>query len=196
MKKERKNQSIVNKSGIHENHYIGIFYNGDQRVYRKATVKALKKSGAEKKLIKAVKAADGDLKISRLLIEADCFDVLVDVYSYTDARTAIWDYIENILGEVVDEYSEDLAEIEKSFSKSVVNLSKNADKEAVLAEIDKCIDSQCLIACEKLGLSNEAAKEVLAKYYDACNNKLKELNKERQRILTEKKRLEGILSKI
>ena len=196
MKKKSKNRSIENKGGIHRNHYIGIFYNGDQRVYRKATVRALKKGGDKKTLIKAVKAADGDLEISRLLIEADRFDVLVDVFSHTDARTAVWDYIENILGDVVDEYSSDLANIEKSFSETIRNFSEDADKEAVLAEYDKCIDNQCLLVCKELGITNDAAKEVLKKYQVACTNKLKEINKERQRLIAEKKRLEAIISKI
>ena len=62
MSNEKKYPSIENKNGQAPKQYIGIMFNGDQGVYRKATVKALKKSGAPKTLISAVKKADGDLR--------------------------------------------------------------------------------------------------------------------------------------
>lgn len=196
MSKKNQYPYIVNRGEIHENRYIGIMYNGDQRVYRKATVKALKKEGAEKSLIKAVKAADGDLAISRTLIEADRFDILVDVFTPTDARTAVWDYIESSRDDIVNDFKDDMSNLEKSIAKTASNLSKDADHAVVLDEIDKSIDEQCEAALEKLGVCNETAKEVLRKYHEACVNKLKELNKERQKLLAEKKRLEALLSKV
>ena len=94
MKNEKKYPCIVNRSGQAPREYIGIMYNGDQGVYKRTTIKALKNSGASKACIDAVKAADGDLEISKILIESDQMDVLVDVFNTTDSSTAVWDYVD------------------------------------------------------------------------------------------------------
>lgn len=197
MSMEKKYPCIVNRSGKIPSKYIGIMFNGDQGVYRKATVKALKKAGVEKTLINAVKTADGDLAISKILIEADLFDVLVNVFNGTDARTAVFDFIDNLDDSVVDEFKTDLSNIEADFSKTVSQLGKDPDIDAVLAEIDKRIDERCTTACKKLtDIHEDTAKTVLVKYHEACAEKLQELNKEMQDLNDEKKRLEAIIQKI
>ena len=85
-------------------------------------MKALKKAGASKECISAVKATDGDLAIAKILIEADLFDILLEVFNSSDSRTVVMDYIENLYYSVVDEAKGDFSDIESSFfqdSKSV-----------------------------------------------------------------------------
>ena len=197
MSNEKKYPCIVNRSGQTPKYYIGIMFNGDQGVYRKATVKALKKSGASKTHINAVKAADGDLAISKILIEADLFDVLVDVFKDTDSRTAVLDYIDGLYSSIVDESITDLSSITVEFSKTASSLSQTTDIHTVLTEVDKCIDEHVVSVCKKLeDIHEETAKAVLRKYHEACARKLQKLEKEIQDMKDEKKRLEAIIQKI
>lgn len=197
MSNEKKYPSIVNRSGQAPREYIGIMFNGDQGVYRKATVKALKKYGASKANINAVKAADGDLAISRILIEADLFDVLVDVFNDMDSRTVVLDYIDSLYSSIVDEFKADSSSIEVNFSKTVSQLSKAPDIHAIIAETDKSIDERAVSAYKKLEDIHEGtAKAVLEKYREACARKLKKLEKEIHDIQDEQKRMESIIIKI
>lgn len=150
MSNEKKYPCIVNRSGQAPKEYIGIMFNGDQGVYRKATVKALKKDGASKECISAVKAADGDLAIAKILIEADLFDILLEVFNSSDSRTVVMDYIENLYYSVVDEAKGDFSDIESYFSKTVSQLGKDPDIHAVIAEVDDAIQERVEVLCKRL----------------------------------------------
>ena len=197
MSNEKKYPCIVNRSGQAPKEYIGIMFNGDQGVYRKATVKALKKSGASKEYISAVKAADGDLAIAKILIEANLFDILVEVFNNSDSRTVVMDYIENLYFSVVEEAKGDFSDIEAYFSKTVSQLGKEPDIHAVIAGVDEAIQKRVEILCQKsYDLHKETAKAVLEKYYEACKRKLENLKMEIQTLQEEQDKMEAIIQKI
>lgn len=191
---------IINRSGKSPKEYIGIMFNGDQGVYRKETAKFLKKSGASKELIKAVKAAKGDLELSRILIEANQYDALVNVFNSTDSRTAILDYLDELYQGVVGGAKIGFSHLEEEISKVASKLNKNADSsdiDAAIAEFDKSIQARAELACKKLEtIHNETAKNVIEKYHAACERKLKKLKEEIQAIQDEKERLGQIIQKI
>ena len=192
MKDEKKYPCIVNRSGQAPREYIGIMYNGDQGVYKRATIKALKNSGASKACIDAVKAADGDLEISKILIESDQMDVLVDVFNTTDSSTAVWDYVDELYSSVADVDTEALAS--KLVSKAVSRLGKDANIKDVLAEVDKAIIEQTDKMLDELKERHEKnAKIVLKKFQEARKKKLQRLKEEIQAIQEEKKRLEELM---
>lgn len=185
---------IINRSQIAPKDYIGIMYNGDQGVYRKATVKALKKAGTSKECIKAVRAADGDLEISKILIEADLFDILVDVFNLSDSRTAVFDYIDNLYLSIVDEAEVEFANFEIDFSKTVSQLGENPDISKVLSKVDGEIQNRTEVLCEKLeDIHQTTARTILEKFQEACKRKLAKLKKELQEVQEEKRRLEKML---
>ena len=176
---EKKYPCSVNRSEQVPNHYSGIMFNGDQDVYRKAIVNALKKAGVEEALITAVKTAEGDLAISKILIEADQFDVLVNVFDGTDARTAVFYYVKSLRDNVVDEFKADLVNIKSDFSKIVKNLDKNPDIDAALTGIDRCINECYATAFKKFdAIDEDIAKSVFQKYHEACAKKLRKPNEE------------------
>jgi hypothetical protein len=192
--KNEKYPCIFSKSGQLPKEYIGIMYNGDQGVYRKATIKALKKAGESKEIIKAVKAADGDLETSKILIEADLFDILVDVFNISDSRTAVWDYIDNLYQSVVDEANTEFSSITADFTKLVSELDGEPDIQAILAENDKTIVNRTEELLKKLfDLHEETAKTVYQKYQEALKKHLDKLKKELQAIRAEKARLEALI---
>ena len=192
MKNEKKYPCIVNRSGQAPREYIGIMYNGDQGVYKRATIKALKNSGASKACIDAVKAADGDLEISKILIESDQMDVLVDVFNTTDSSTAVWDYVDELYSSVADVDTEALAS--KLVSKAVSRLGKDANIKDVLAEVDRAIIEQTDKMLDELKERHEKnAKIVLKKFQEARKKKLQRLKEEIQAIQEEKKRLEELM---
>ena len=195
MKNEKKYPCIVNKNA--QNKYIGIMFNGDQGIYRKETVRALKKAGVQKELIKDVKKADGDLTISRILIKADLYDVLVNVFNCMDARTAILDYIDSLDEGVVNKFKSDLSDLEGDLSKMTSVLNKEPDLEFMLFAIDKRISDKCITACESLmTIHQEITKAVITKYQEACKRKLQRLNEEIQSIQEETEKLERLILKI
>lgn len=192
----QKYPCIENTNGEASKEYIGILFNGDQGVYRKETIKFLKKLRASKDLISAVKAADGDLTISKILIEAEQFDVLVNVFNGTDSRTVILDYLDELYQGAVKETEITLSCMEEEFSNTVSQLGKNSDINDTIAVIDKSIEEQTEVVCKKLEyIHNKTAKSVIEKYHEACKRKLKKLKEEIQKIQDEKKRLEAIIQK-
>lgn len=196
MSNEKKYPCIVNRSGQAPKEYIGIMFNGDQGVYRKATVKALKKAGASKECISAVKAADGDLAIAKILIKADLFDILVEVFNISDSRTVVMDYIENLYYSVVEEAKGDFSDIESYFSKTVSQLGKKTDIHAVIAEVDEAIHEQVEVICKKVrDIHEETAKTVLEKFYEACKRKREKLKKEIQTLQEEQDKMRLIINK-
>ncbi|MBE5806359.1 MAG: hypothetical protein E7313_06635 [Clostridiales bacterium] len=177
MSNKKKYPCIVNRSGQAPKEYIGIMFNGDQGVYRKATVKALKKAGTSKEYISAVKAADGDLAIAKILIEADL--------------------IENLYFSVVDEAKGDFSDIESSFSKTVSQLGKDPDIHAVIAEVDEAIQERVEVLCKKAyDIHEETEKTVLEKFHEACKRKLEKLKKEIQTLQEEQDKIKAIIQKI
>lgn len=197
MSNVQKYPCIVNRSGMIPKEYIGIMFNGDCGVYRKETVKALKKFGASKELIRAVKAADGDLAISTILIEADQFDVLVNVFNDTDSRTAVLDYMDELYQSVVSEAKNDFSSMEKDFSKMLSHLGENPDIDAIIKATDEEIDTQTEELVKKMiSIHDETGKSVIRKYHEACERKLKKLKEEIQKIEDEQQRLKAVISKI
>lgn len=197
MSNEKKYPCIVNRSGQAPKEYIGIMFNGDQGVYRKATVKALKKAGTSKECISAVKAADGDLAIAKILIEADLFDVLLEVFNSSDSRTVVMDYIENLYYSVVDEAKSDFSDIESSFSKTVGQLGTDPDIKAVIAEVDDTIQKRMEVLCKKAHDIHEGtAKTVLEKYNEARKRKIEKLKKEIRTLQEEQDKMNAIIQKI
>lgn len=197
MSNEKKYPCIVNRSGQAPKEYIGIMFNGDQGVYRKATVKALKKAGASKECISAVKAADGDLAIAKILIEADLFDILLEVFNSSDSRTVVMDYIENLYYSVVDEAKGDFSDIESHFSKTVSQLGKDPDIHAVIAEVDEAIQERVEVLCKKAhDIHEETAKTVLEKYNEARKRKIEKLKKEIRKLQEEQDKMNAIIQKI
>lgn len=197
MSNEKKYPCIVNRSGQAPKEYIGIMFNGDQGVYSKATVKALKKAGASKEYISAVKAADGDLAIAKILIEADLFDILLEVFNSSDSRTVVMDYIENLYYSVVDEAKGDFSDIESYFSKTVSQLGKDPDIHAVIAEVDEAIQERVEVLCKKAyDIHEETAKTVLEKFHGARKRKLEKLKKEIQTLQEEQDKMQAIIQKI
>lgn len=197
MSNEKKYPCIVNRSGQAPKEYIGIMFNGDQGVYRKATVKALKKAGASKECISAVKAADGDLAIAKILIEADLFDVLLEVFNSSDSRTVVMDYIENLYYSVVDEAKSDFSDIESVFSKTVGQLGTDPDIKAVIAEVDDTIQKRMEVLCKKAHDIHEGtAKTVLEKYNEARKRKIEKLKKEIRTLQEEQDKMNAIIQKI
>lgn len=197
MSNEKKYPCIVNRSGQAPKEYIGIMFNGDQGVYRKATVKALKKAGASKECISAVKAADGDLAIAKILIEADLFDILLEVFNSSDSRTVVMDYIENLYYSVVDEANGDFSDIESYFSKTVSQLGKDPDIHAVIAEVDDAIQERVEVLCKKAhDIHEETAKTVLEKYNEARKRKIEKLKKEIRTLQEEQDKMNAIIQKI
>lgn len=197
MSNEKKYPCIVNRSGQAPKEYIGIMFNGDQGVYRKATVKALKKAGASKECISAVKAADGDLAIAKILIEADLFDVLLEVFNSSDSRTVVMDYIENLYYSVVDEAKSDFSDIESGFSKTVGQLGTDPDIKAVIAEVDDTIQKRMEVLCKKAHDIHEGtAKTVLEKYNEARKRKIEKLKKEIRTLQEEQDKMNAIIQKI
>lgn len=197
MSNEKKYPCIVNRSGQAPKEYIGIMFNGDQGVYRKATVKALKKAGASKECISAVKAADGDLAIAKILIEADLFDILLEVFNSSDSRTVVMDYIENLYYSVVDEAKGDFSDIESYFSKTVSQLGKDPDIHAVIAEVDDAIQERVEVLCKKAhDIHEETAKTVLEKYNEARKRKIEKLKKEIRTLQEEQDKMNAIIQKI
>lgn len=192
--KNEKYPCIFSKSGQLPKEYIGIMYNGDQGVYRKATIKALKKAEASKEIIKAVKAAEGDLETSKILIEANLFDILVDVFNISDSRTAVWDYIDNLYQSVVDDADTEFSDIITDFKKSVSELGEEPDIPAILAEFDETVQKRSEELCQKLfDMHEETAITVLQKYREACKKRLEKLRKKIQAIQEEKARLEAYI---
>lgn len=174
-----KYPTAVNKAGAPKE-YIGIVFNGDVQVYRKATLKALKKEKGKEseKLIKEVKAAEGDLEISKLLIEADRYDILIDVFNATDCRTAIFDYIANKYQSVADRQRTMMEKHVEKMVRIVETYGKDADSERLLEEIDRQIDQDTCEALEELKILHEdTASQVFTKYHDALVAKLEELRK-------------------
>ena len=197
MSNEKKYPCIVNRSGQAPKEYIGIMFNGDQGVYRKATVKALKKAGASKECISAVKAADGDLAIAKILIEADLFDILLEVFNSSDSRTVVMDYIENLYYSVVDEANGDFSDIESYFSKTVGQLGTDPDIKAVIAEVDDTIQKRMEVLCKKAHDIHEGtAKTVLEKYNEARKRKIEKLKKEIRTLQEEQDKMNAIIQKI
>lgn len=197
MSNEKKYPCIVNRSGQAPKEYIGIMFNGDQGVYRKATVKALKKAGASKECISAVKAADGDLAIAKILIEADLFDVLLEVFNSSDSRTVVMDYIENLYYSVVDEAKSNFSDIESVFSKTVGQLGTDPDIKAVIAEVDDTIQKRMEVLCKKAHDIHEGtAKTVLEKYNEARKRKIEKLKKEIRTLQEEQDKMNAIIQKI
>ena len=197
MSNEKKYPCIVNRSGQAPKEYIGIMFNGDQGVYRKATVKALKKAGASKECISAVKAADGDLAIAKILIEADLFDVLLEVFNSSDSRTVVMDYIENLYYSVADEAKSDFSDIESVFSKTVGQLGTDPDIKAVIAEVDDTIQKRMEVICKKAHDIHEGtAKTVLEKYNEARKRKIEKLKKEIRTLQEEQDKMNAIIQKI
>lgn len=197
MSNEKKYLCIVNRSGQAPKEYIGIMFNGDQGVYRKATVKALKKAGASKECISAVKAADGDLAIAKILIEADLFDILLEVFNSSDSRTVVMDYIENLYYSVVDEAKGDFSDIESYFSKTVGQLGTDPDIKAVIAEVDDTIQKRMEVLCKKAHDIHEGtAKTVLEKYNEARKRKIEKLKKEIRTLQEEQDKMNAIIQKI
>lgn len=197
MSNEKKYPCIVNRSGQAPKEYIGIMFNGDQGVYRKATVKALKKAGASKECISAVKAADGDLAIAKILIEADLFDILLEVFNSSDSRTVVMDYIENLYYSVVDEAKGDFSDIESYFSKTVGQLGTDPDIKAVIAEVDDTIQKRMEVLCKKAHDIHEGtAKTVLEKYNEARKRKIEKLKKEIRTLQEEQDKMNAIIQKI
>lgn len=197
MSNEKKYPCIVNRSGQAPKEYIGIMFNGDQGVYRKATVKALKNAGASKECISAVKAADGDLAIAKILIEADLFDILLEVFNSSDSRTVVMDYIENLYYSVVDEAKGNFSDIESYFSKTVSQLGKEPDIHAVITEVDEAIQERVEILCKKAhDIHEENAKTVLEKFHEARKRKLEKLKKEIQTLQEEQDKMARIIQKI
>lgn len=197
MSNEKKYPCIVNRSGQAPKEYIGIMFNGDQGVYRKATVKALKKAGASKECISAVKAADGDLAIAKILIEADLFDILLEVFNSSDSRTVVMDYIENLYYSVVDEAKGDFSDIESYFSKAVGQLGTDPDIKAVIAEVDDTIQKRMEVLCKKAHDIHEGtAKTVLEKYNEARKRKIEKLKKEIRTLQEEQDKMNAIIQKI
>lgn len=197
MSNEKKYPCIVNRSGQAPKEYIGIMFNGDQGVYRKATVKALKKAGASKECISAVKAADGDLAIAKILIEADLFDILLEVFNSSDSRTVVMDYIENLYYSVVDEAKGDFSDIESYFSKTVGQLGTDPDIKAVIAEVDDTIQKRMEVLCKKAHDIHEGtAKTVLEKYNEARKRKIEKLKKKIRTLQEEQDKMNAIIQKI
>lgn len=197
MNNEKKYPCIINRSGYVPKEYIGIMFNGDQGVYRKATIKALKKAGESKERINAVKATDGDLEISKILIEADLYDILVEVFNPVDSRTAVMDYIDNLYSSVVGESKATFSKVEFDFSKTVSQLGKDPDIHAVITEVDETIENRAEDFYKRLeDIHEETAKTILEKYHEACKRKLEKLKKEIWEIEEEQERLKAIIKKI
>ncbi len=189
--------NIINRNGRVPSDYIGIMFNGDMGVYRKSTIKALKKRNVEKTVIKAVRAADGDLAISKILIKEDLFDVLVDIFNVTDARTAVLDYIETLDDQVADECKAELNGIKGEIANAASQVDKNSDYAAAVVKFDKKINEICDAAHEKLkSIHSSTAKEVYSKYHDACERKLKALKKQIKDMEEESKKLNAIIKRI
>lgn len=194
---KEKYPSIVNKSGQIPQEYIGIIFNGDRGIYRKKVLKALRRSKAPKELLKAAKTAEGDLAISRCLIEADQFDVLVNIFNKMDARTAVMDYIQGLYDDAIHDTESNLCNVMTEFSNSVNKSAKTQDIDTVLADIDKKIENQIEAACKKVtDIHTKTAKEILTKYHEACERKLEKIRKEIQDIQAEQRRLEEIIDKM
>lgn len=176
--------------GKSRGNYTGILFNGDCKVYCKATVRALKAIKADRALIKAVKSAKGDLEISRLLIEANQFDVLVEVFNVTDAHTAINDYIDYGYEAIVAEFSG----YAKNY-KPHIDTDKASDIIALIKSIDDEIKEKSAKACDELKKFHlEVAKPIIDKYHVACIKMIARLEEEAQTYRKEIEELEKLLS--
>lgn len=200
MKKNVSNKypTAVNRAGTTKE-YIGIIFNGDRGVYRKDTIKALKKEKDEKskKLLKAVKAAEGDIEISRLLIEADRYDILVDVFNSTDCRTVIIDYLDNKYQLSLKKHKRVMNKHLEETNRVVKDSGKQVNWERILQELDEQIENDTHEAMEELKkLHNETANEVFAKYQAALDKKLKELKAMQEELKGVQDELEEMLKKI
>lgn len=200
MKKNVSNKypTAVNIAGTTKE-YIGIIFNGDRGVYRKDTIKALKKEKDEKskKLLKAVKAAEGDIEISRLLIEADRYDILIDVFNGTDCRTVIIDYLDNKYQLSLKKHKRVMNEHLEETNRVVKDSGGQVNWERILRELDEQVDKDMNEAMEELEkLHNETASDVFAKYQAALDKKLKELKAMQEELKGVQDELEEMLKEI
>lgn len=145
-----------------------------------------------------MKATDGDLAIAKILIQADLFDILLEVFNGSDSRTVVMDYIENLYYSVVYEAKGDFSDIESYFSKTVSQLGKKPDIHAVITEVDEAIQERVEVLCKKArDIHEETAKTVLEKFHEARKRKLEKLKKEIQTLQEEQdKRFKQVLKKL
>ena len=179
--------------------YIGIIFNGDMGVYRKDTIKALKKEKDEKskRLLKAVKAAEGDIEIGRALIEADRYDILVDVFNGTDCRTVIIDYLEYKYQLLLKKHKRVMNERLEEIN-NVVNESRNqVNWERILRKLDKQVDNDKHDAMDELEkIHKETACKIFAKYHAVLDKKLRKLKTMQEELQVVQDELEEMLKKI
>lgn len=167
--------------------YVGILFNGDCNIYRKATLKALKARKADKEIISEVKDSNGDLEISKILIDADMYDILVSVFSTVDAKTAVNDYLDCGYQAIVAKFNEYKKNFKPEFDKS-------EDVNEVIQRIDAEINDKCSeVAAELEKFHSETAKTVLEKFHKACRERLVKIEEEIVKLEAHQKALEEYL---
>lgn len=142
--------------------YVSILVNGDQGIYANATIEALTQSGAKKPLVDAVKNAGCDLEISQILIMADRFDILVDVFKGTDSYTAMEDYIIKKDYEIDVELKKDLEDIDEAYRRTVNSIGKIPSPNSA---IYKKFEEKRERRCEKARDKSERLHEIIYTKY-------------------------------
>ena len=187
MNNEQSYPCVVNKSEKVSNANIESIFEGDLDMYRQKTIKALKKSGNSKELIKAVKTADGVLEISSFLMEADRFDILVEVFNESACSIFIHEYVRglyqrfieakypliyiNIMGNIsmiLKQFEQQLGMF-KLVQEHLLKESHIKDIDEILLKLDRIIivEKSGEHLRERLNKCNEITKDVLEKYYEA-----------------------------
>ena len=149
--------------------YISMLINGDQGVYCNATIQALRNSGAKRSIINAVKKAEGDLAISRILIDADRSDVLVKVFKQTDSYIVLEDYIIKKDYDIDVKLNQELADIDAEFCETLNSLGRVPDaNHSIYKKFEEKRDKRYEKARNK---SEEFHNIIYAKYNRACGRK-------------------------
>lgn len=168
--------------------------------YRHATLKELKRSRADRKIVNSVKRTTDPFEIGGILIEAHLFEVLVRVYELNDAMTVFRDFRTKKYEAVVKEFEEAdstiLADFDK-FMESEKNVCNNmSPDEAVdyyFPAISKRLDEQASIAHNKLQAVCKENRELTLMFVEAVKNVTEQLRLE---VAEAQKEMEEIDSKI
>lgn len=168
--------------------------------YRLATLKELKRLGADWKIINSVKRTTDPFKIGGILIEAHLFEVLVRVYELNDAVTVFRDFRTKKYEAVVNEFekadSTILADFDKfmeSEKKVCNNMSPDEAVDYYFPAISKRLGEQSIIAYNKLQAVCKENRELTLMFVEAVKNVTEQLRLE---VTEAQKEIEKIDSKI
>lgn len=168
--------------------------------YRHATLKELKRSRADRKIVNSVKRTTDPFKIGRILIEAHLFDVLVRVYELNDAMTVFNDFRAKKYEAVFKEFEEadfailaDFYKFMESEKKVCNNMSLDEAVAHYLPKVSKRLGEQSIIAYNKLQAVCKENRELTLMFVEAVKNVTEQLRLE---VAEAQKEMEEIDSKI